>query len=53
MHNWQFVCRFSASVAELADAQGLGPCVLMDVEVRLLSLALSSCAVTARPDSIL
>ncbi len=29
-----------ASVAELADAQGLGPCVLMDVEVRLLSLAL-------------
>ena len=29
----------NASVAELADAQGLGPCVLMDVEVRLLSLA--------------
>jgi hypothetical protein len=28
-----------ASVAELADAQGLGPCVLLDVEVRLLSLA--------------
>ena len=28
-----------ASVAELADAQGLGPCVLSDVEVRLLSLA--------------
>jgi adenosylhomocysteine nucleosidase len=26
-------------VAELADAQGLGPCVLRDVEVRLLSLA--------------
>ncbi len=30
-----------ASVAELADAQGLGPCVLRDVEVRLLSLALT------------
>ncbi len=30
-----------ASVAELADAQGLGPCVLRDVEVRLLSLALA------------
>ena len=29
-----------ASVAELAYAQGLGPCVLRDVEVRLLSLAL-------------
>jgi hypothetical protein len=29
-----------ASVAELADAQGLGPCVLRDLEVRLLSLAL-------------
>ncbi len=28
-----------ASVAELADAQGLGPCVLLDVEVRVLSLA--------------
>ena len=28
-----------ASVAELADAQGLGPCVPWDVEVRLLSLA--------------
>jgi hypothetical protein len=27
-------------VAELADAQGLGPCVLQDVEVRVLSLAL-------------
>ncbi len=26
-------------MAELADAQGLGPCVLMDVEVRVLSLA--------------
>ncbi len=26
-------------MAELADAQGLGPCVLRDVEVRLLSLA--------------
>jgi hypothetical protein len=26
-------------VAELADAQGLGPCVQKDVEVRLLSLA--------------
>ncbi len=29
----------NASVAELADAQGLGPCILRDVEVRLLSLA--------------
>ena len=29
-----------ASVAELADAQGLGPCVLLDVEVRVLSLAI-------------
>jgi hypothetical protein len=27
-------------VAELADAQGLGPCVQKDVEVRLLSLAM-------------
>ena len=27
-------------MAELADALGLGPSVLMDVEVRLLSLAL-------------
>ncbi len=26
-------------MAELADAQGLGPCVLLDVEVRVLSLA--------------
>gem|GEM_PF-5831481 len=31
-----------ASVAELAYAQGLGPCVLRDVEVRLLSLAFDS-----------
>ena len=29
-----------ASVAEMADAQGLGPCVRKDVEVRLLSLAI-------------
>ena len=28
-----------ASVAELADAPGLGPGVLRDVEVRILSLA--------------
>ena len=34
---WRFIK--NASVAELADAQGLGPCVLRDVEVRLLSLA--------------
>ena len=36
---------FFASVAELADAPGLGPGVLLDVKVRLLSLALysSSC----------
>ncbi len=27
-------------MAELADAQGLGPCVQKDVEVRLLSLAM-------------
>lgn len=30
----------AASVAELADALGLGPSVLWDVEVRVLSLAL-------------
>ena len=29
-----------ASVAELADAPGLGPGVQLDVEVRVLSLAL-------------
>jgi hypothetical protein len=31
--------RFAASVAESADAPGLGPGVRKDVEVRLLSLA--------------
>ncbi len=30
-------------MAELADAQGLGPCVLRDVEVRVLSLAVFNC----------
>ena len=37
----QYAIRY-ASVAELADAQGLGPCVLRDVEVRILSLAFLS-----------
>ena len=32
--------RTTASVAELADAPGLGPGVLRDVEVRILSLAI-------------
>jgi hypothetical protein len=37
-----------ASVAELADAQGLGPCVRKDVEVRLLSLAVFNRCVNCR-----
>jgi hypothetical protein len=31
-----------ASVAEMADAQGLGPCSRKGVEVRLLSLAVKN-----------